>query len=145
MKTQIHKQNNAKNQKYGNENATELLHNRFERRPRYLLEFGENLLYFAPHPLEYVGLFVLVRLFGGLLFVVGNRGIFIHKITPYELLRFFVNGVLFAERTVFVYLDSVGIVFLILILVVISLLAFGARQSYSRSVSFCHSFHFPKN
>ena len=143
--TQIHKQSNVKNQKYGNENATELLHNRFERRPRYLLEFGENLLYFAPHPLEYVGLFVLVRLFGGLLFVVGNRGIFIHKITPYELLRFFVNGVLLAERTVFVYLDSVGIVFLILILVVISLLAFGARQSYSRSVSFCHSFHFPKN
>ena len=55
------------------------------------------------------------------------------------------NGVLVAKLTIFLKLDSVGIVFLILILVVISLLAFGARQSYSRSVSFCHNFHFPKN
>ena len=72
--------------------------------------------------------------------------LFCHCYTTFpNLLGFGMNGVLFAERTVFVYLDSVGIVFLILILVVISLLAFGARQSYSRSVSFCHSFHFPKN
>ena len=48
------------------------------------------------------------------------------------------RGVLFAERAVFVDLYSVGIVLLILIFVVIPLLAFGARQRNSRSVSFCH-------
>ena len=48
------------------------------------------------------------------------------------------NGVLFAERAIFVKLDSVGIVLFILIVVVISLLTFGASQGYSGSTSFCH-------
>ena len=54
------------------------------------------------------------------------------------------NGMLLAERTIFLYFESVGIVLLVLIVVVISLLAFGARQSNSCSVSFCHIFRLPK-
>ena len=60
------------------------------------------------------------------------------------LLRFFVNGVLFAERTILAHFESVRIVFLIFVIVVISLLAFGARQSDSGSTSFCHIFRLPK-
>ena len=41
------------------------------------------------------------------------------------------NGVLFAERAIFADFDPVGIVFLILVIVVISLFTFGARQSNS--------------
>ena len=53
-----------------------------------------------------------------------------------RLLRFLMNGMLLAERAVFVEFDSVRIVFLILIIVVISLLTFGASQSDSGSTSF---------
>ena len=61
-----------------------------------------------------------------------------------RLLRFLMNGMLFAERAVFVEFDSVRIVFLILIIVVISLLTFGASQSDSGSTSFCHIFRLLK-
>lgn len=61
-----------------------------------------------------------------------------------RLLRFLVYGVLFAERTIFAEFYSVGIVLLILVIVVISLLAFGACQSDSGSVSFCHIFRLLK-
>lgn len=54
------------------------------------------------------------------------------------------NGVLFAERAIFADFDPVGIVFLILVIVVISLFTFGARQSNSCSVTFCHIFRLPK-
>ena len=54
------------------------------------------------------------------------------------------DGVLFAERAVFIKLDSVRIVFLILIVVVISLLTFRASQSDSGSTSFCHIFRLLK-
>ncbi len=53
-------------------------------------------------------------------------------------------GVLFAERTIFAEFYSVGIVLLILVIVVISLLTFGACQSDSGSVSFCHIFRLLK-
>lgn len=61
-----------------------------------------------------------------------------------RLLRFLVYGVLFAERTIFAEFYSVGIVLFILVIVVISLLAFGACQSDSGSVSFCHIFRLLK-
>ena len=60
------------------------------------------------------------------------------------LFRFFMLGVFLAERAVFVEFDSVRIVFLILIIVVISLLTFGASQSDSGSTSFCHIFRLLK-
>ena len=54
------------------------------------------------------------------------------------------NGVFLAERAIFIKLDSVRIVLLILIIVVISLLTFGASQGYSGSTSFCHIFRLLK-
>lgn len=45
------------------------------------------------------------------------------------------NGVLVAKLTIFLKLDSVGIVFLILHIVVVSVLALGASKCDSRSHS----------
>ena len=54
------------------------------------------------------------------------------------------NSVLLAERAVFAYFKPVRRVFLVLVIVVISLLAFGTSQRNSRSNTFCHNFCHPK-
>lgn len=46
------------------------------------------------------------------------------------------RGMLFAERAIFVKLESVGRVLLVFVHVVIALFTFGARKSYLRSGSF---------
>lgn len=48
------------------------------------------------------------------------------------------HGVLFAEFAVFFQLDSVGIVLFVLHVVVITLLAFGARKRNLISGAVCH-------
>lgn len=53
------------------------------------------------------------------------------------------RGMLFAERAIFVKLESVGRVLLVFVHVVIALFTFGARKSYLRSGSFSsHRFAF---
>jgi hypothetical protein len=61
-----------------------------------------------------------------------------------RLLRFLVQGVFAAETAILVELKSVGVVLFVLFGIVVSLLAFGARQSDSGSTSFCHIFRLPK-
>ena len=56
-----------------------------------------------------------------------------------RLLRFLVNGVLFAELAVFLKLDSVGVVLLVLHIVVIALFALGACERNLIPRGICHS------